>query len=398
MERKPLKVERIQRLATRMAHIAPFQVMEFQSRARELKEQGQDVIHMEVGEPDFTTPRTIVEAAIKALNEQPMFYTSALGTTALREAIAGFYQSKYGVSVDPARIVVTAGSSAALLLTFGVLLNGGDEVLMADPAYPCNRHFVRTMEGVPRMVPVGADTAYQLTAAHIEANWNSRTVAALAASPSNPTGTMIPHEELAAIHRAVVARGGTLIVDEIYQGLTYDVEPSTALSIGDDMFVINSFSKYFQMTGWRLGWMVVPPAYVRDMEKLAQNLFISPSAPAQYAALAAFRPDTLALLEERRAAFHARRDFLIPALRDLGFGIPVVPQGAFYIYADSSRVAADSFALARQILDQTHVAMTPGRDFGSNRPDQHIRIAYTQPIARLEEAMQRIAKFLKASS
>ncbi|MBI3716254.1 MAG: aminotransferase class I/II-fold pyridoxal phosphate-dependent enzyme, partial [Betaproteobacteria bacterium] len=317
---------------------------------------------------------------------------------ALREAIAGFYQSKYGVSVDPARIVVTAGSSAALLLTFGVLLNGGDEVLMADPAYPCNRHFVRTMEGVPRMVPVGADTAYQLTAAHIEANWNSRTVAALAASPSNPTGTMIPHEELAAIHRAVVARGGTLIVDEIYQGLTYDVEPSTALSIGDDMFVINSFSKYFQMTGWRLGWMVVPPAYVRDMEKLAQNLFISPSAPAQYAALAAFRPDTLALLEERRAAFHARRDFLIPALRDLGFGIPVVPQGAFYIYADSSRVAADSFALARQILDQTHVAMTPGRDFGSNRPDQHIRIAYTQPIARLEEAMQRIAKFLKASS
>jgi len=396
-----LKAEHIQRLAARMAHIAPFEVMEFQARARELKEAGRDVIHMEVGEPDFTTPQPIVDAAIRALHEKPMFYTSALGTNALREAIAGFYRSKYGVIVDPERIVVTAGSSAALLLTFGVLLNAGDEVLMADPAYPCNRHFVRTMEGVPHTVAVGADTAYQLTAAHVGQHWNARSAAALVASPSNPTGTMIEPGELAAIYRAVTARGGTLIVDEIYQGLTYDVEPSTALALsetGEDLFVINSFSKYFQMTGWRLGWVVVPPAYVRDMEKLAQNLFISPSALAQHAAMAAFEPATLEIVEQRRTEFHARRDFLIPALREVGFGIPVVPQGAFYIYADSSRVAKDSFTLAKRILDETFVAMTPGRDFGTNRPDQHIRIAYTQPIARLEEAMRRIAAFLKGAA
>ncbi len=393
-----MKAEKIQRLAARMAHIAPFEVMEIQGRARDLKERGKDVIHMEVGEPDFTTPAPIVEAAVKALSGgQPMFYTSALGTNALREAIAGFYQSKYGVTVDPARIIVTAGSSAALLLTFGVLLNVGDEVLMADPCYPCNRHFVRTLEGVPRLVPSGADTAYQLSAAHVAEHWTPRCAAALVASPSNPTGTLVPPDELAAIHRAVTSRGGTLIVDEIYQGLTYGVEPSTALSLGEDLFVINSFSKYFQMTGWRLGWVVVPPSYVREVEKLAQNLFISPSAIAQAAGLAAFRPETLAITEQRRAEFHARRDFLIPALRDIGFRIPVEPQGAFYVYADSSGLAEDSFALSRRILDETYVAMTPGRDFGSHQPDKHIRIAYTQKISRLEEAMHRIERLLKAT-
>jgi aspartate/methionine/tyrosine aminotransferase len=392
-----MKIENIPRLAARMAHIAPFEVMEIQTLARQIEAQGHDVIHMEIGEPDFTTPQPIVDAAIRALNEKPMFYTSALGIALLREAIAQFYQSKYGVTVDPARIIVTAGSSAALLLTFGVLLNAGDEVLMSDPAYPCNRHFVRAMEGVPRTVPVGADSAYQLTRAHVEAEWTPRGAAALVASPSNPTGTLIPHGELAAIHAAVTARGGTLIVDEIYQGLTYGVAPSTALSIADDMFVINSFSKYFQMTGWRLGWVVVPPSYVREMEKLAQNLFISPSTPAQYAALAAFLPETIAVLEQRRAEFQARRDFLIPALRELGFGIPVVPQGAFYIYADSSKVAEDSFALSRRILNEAHVALTPGKDFGTNRHNQHIRIAYTQPVRRLEEALARIAHMLKTN-
>ncbi len=384
--------ENFHRVASRMAHIAPFEVMEIQTAARELERQGKDVIHMEIGEPDFTTPQPIVDAAIAALKSKPMFYTSALGIMPLREAIAAFYQDKYGVTVSPERIIVTAGSSAALLLTFGVLLNAGDEVLMADPGYPCNRHFVRALGGVPHTVPVGAEHAYQLAALHIDSQWNPRTVAALVASPSNPTGTLVAPHQLAQIHRAVQARGGTLIVDEIYQGLTYGVESSTALagSDGDNLFVINSFSKYFQMTGWRLGWLVVPPAYVREVEKLAQNLFISASTPAQYAALAAFRPDTLAILEARRAELEARRDFLMPALRKLGFAIPVEPQGAFYIYADSSQIGTDSFAISRKILQHAQVALTPGKDFGTAAPERHIRIAYTQTIARLGEAIDRM--------
>ena len=383
-----------------MAHIAPFEVMEIQTAARELERQGKDVIHMEIGEPDFTTPRPIVDAAIAALNDKPMFYTSALGIQPLREAIAAFYASKYGVTVSPERIIVTAGSSAALLLAFGVLLNPGDEVLMADPGYPCNRHFVRAMEGVPKTIPVGPEHAYQLAAGDIATHWNDRSVAALVASPSNPTGTLIAPDELKRIHAEVSARGGTLIVDEIYQGLTYGVAPSTVLSLnenaGKDVFVVNSFSKYFQMTGWRLGWLVVPPAYVREVEKLAQNLFISASTPAQHAALAAFRPDTLAILEQRRAEFHARRDFLIPALTELGFKIPVVPQGAFYIYADSSQLDTDSFEFARRILNEAHVALTPGKDFGVAAPERHIRIAYTQTVARLNEALERMRRVIHA--
>lgn len=384
--------DKMRRLSQRMSHISPFEVMEIQTLARQLEAEGKDVIHMEIGEPDFRTPEPIVEAAIQALRDEPMLYTSALGMKPLREAIAGFYETKYGVKVDASRIVVTAGSSAALLLTFAVLLNAGDEVLMADPGYPCNRHFVRTVDGVPVGIPVGPDTDYQLAAKHIAPHWGARTAATLVASPANPTGTIVTPAELANVRNEVARLGGTLVVDEIYQGLTYGVEPSTALTLGDDVFVINSFSKYFQMTGWRLGWLVVPPAYVRTIETLAQNLFISASAPAQFAALAAFKPQTIAILEARRAELHARRDFLIPALRKLGFGVPVVPQGAFYIYADSSALGPSSHDLSRRIMNEANVAVTPGNDFGSNEPQKHIRIAYTRPIARLEEAMGRIAK------
>ena len=389
---------KIHRLASRMGNIAPFEVMEIQTAARELERQGHDVIHMEIGEPDFATPQPITDAAIRALNEQAMRYTSALGIWPLRKAIADFYQSKYGVTIDPNRIIVTAGSSAALLLVMGVLLNDGDEVLMADPGYPCNRHFVWAMNGVPKTILAGADDGYQLTAKHIESHWSPRSVAALVATPSNPTGTLVSPTELAAIHARVTARGGTFIVDEIYQGLTYGVEPSTALAchenLHSNLFVINSFSKYFQMTGWRLGWAVVPPAYVREVEKLAQNLFISPSAPAQYAALAAFLPQTLAILEERRREFAARRNFLLPALRKLGFVVDVEPQGAFYIYADCAKISDDSFALSRRILQEAYVAVTPGKDFGINHPERYIRFAYTNNIARLQEAILRIARAL----
>ena len=383
-------------LASRMAHIEPFEVMEIQTLARECEARGMDVIHMEIGEPDFRTPQPIVDAAKRALDEKRMYYTSALGLAELREAISRFYRQRYRIDVPATRIIVTAGSSAALLLAFGVLLDEGDEVLQADPSYPCNRHFARTLGAVPRLAPVGPESRYQMTAAVARAHWSERTRAALVATPANPTGTMVTPQEIRDLAALAREKGGTLIVDEIYHGLVYDEGAShTALEAGEDVFVINSFSKYWQMTGWRLGWLVAPPRYVREVEKLAQNLFISPSAVAQHAALACFEPGTLAIVEERRRELDERRRFLIPALESLGFRVPVVPQGAFYIYTDSSVLAPDSFALARSILTEAGVAVTPGKDFGRNEPEKHIRIAYTQTVARLEEAVARIGKLLK---
>jgi len=382
------------RVASRMAHIAPFEVMEIQTLAREVEARGKDVVHLEIGEPDFRTPRPVVEAAKRALDNEPMFYTSALGLAPLREAIARFYAERYRVDVPASRVIVTAGSSAALLLAFGVLLDPGDEVLLADPGYPCNRHFVRTLGAVPRAVAVGPASCYQLTPELARRHWGEKTRMAMVASPSNPTGTLVTPGEIAGLAELARERRSTLLADEIYHGLTYGLDARTAAEAGEDVIVINSFSKYFQMTGWRLGWMVAPPDLVRRIEVLAQNLFISPSTVAQHAALACFAPETIDILEQRRAELDQRRRFLIPALRSLGFGVPVVPGGAFYIYADSSRLAPDSFAFARELLVEAGVAITPGKDFGANEPQKHVRIAYTQPVARLEEAVERIAAFL----
>ena len=383
-------------LAARMAHIEPFEVMEIQTLARKIEASGGDVIHVEIGEPDFRTPQPIVEAAKRALDGRNMYYTSALGLMELREAISRFYSQRYGLAVPASRIIVTAGSSAALLLAFGVLLDPGDEVLQSDPGYPCNRHFARTLGAVPRLANVGPASRYQMTAEVARRHWGERTRAALVATPANPTGTMLTREEIRDLAKLAREKDGTLIVDEIYHGLVYDgAAPYTALEAGDDVFVINSFSKYWQMTGWRLGWLVAPPRYVREVEKLAQNLFISPSAVAQHAALACFEDATLEIVEARRRELDERRRFLIPALESLGFRVPVIPQGAFYIYADTSAVAPDSFALARSILTEAHVALTPGRDFGMNEPERHIRIAYTQTVARLGEAVTRIGKLLE---
>jgi aspartate/methionine/tyrosine aminotransferase len=383
------------RRAARMAHIEPFEVMEIQTLAREVEARGHDVVHLEIGEPDFTTPAPIVEAAKRALDAKPMFYTSALGLIELREAISRYYRERYRVDVSASRIVVTAGSSAALLLAFGVLLEEGDEVLMADPSYPCNRHFVHALGGVPRLVPVGPESRYQLDAGIARRHWNDRVRIAMVATPSNPTGTLVEPGTIAELAQLARERHATLLVDEIYHGLTYGVDARTALEAGEDILVINSFSKYFQMTGWRLGWMVAPQALVRDVEKLAQNLFISPSTLAQHAALACFSPETIAIVEERRRELDERRRFLVPGLQALGFRVAVEPQGAFYIYADCSALTDDSFAFARRILTDAHVAVTPGKDFGHNHPERHIRIAYTQPIARLAEALERIARFLE---
>ena len=384
------------RIAARMAHIEPFEVMEIQTLARQVEARGHDVIHLEIGEPDFRTPAPVVEAANRALDTQPMNYTSALGLPQLREAISGLYRSRYGVEVPASRIIVTAGSSAALLLAFGVLLDAGDEVLLADPGYPCNRHFIRTLGAVPRAINVGPATRYQLDARLAREHWGSSTRMVMVASPANPTGTLVTPDETRELAELAREKRGTLLVDEIYHGLTYGVDAHTAASDGEDVFVVNSFSKYFQMTGWRLGWLVAPPHLVRTIETLAQNLYISPSAVAQHAALACFEPQTLEIVEARRRELDERRRFLVPALESIGFRVPVVPQGAFYVYTDCSALSSDSFALARRILTEAHVAVTPGKDFGANEPQRHIRIAYTQTVDRLREAVERIGKLVRS--
>ncbi|MCM8594167.1 pyridoxal phosphate-dependent aminotransferase [Accumulibacter sp.] len=380
--------------APRLAEIAPFHVMELMARAKALEAEGRDIIHMEVGEPDFPTPEPVISAARACIESGRVFYTPALGLPELRAAIAAFYAVRYGVDVAAERVVVTAGASAALLLTFACLAAPGSEWLLTDPGYPCNRHFIRCFEGVPVPIPVGPESNFQPTVAHLSAHWNIRSAGALFASPANPTGTVLDGEELRAIAEFIRQNQGQLIIDEIYHGLSYDRPEQTALHCGDDIFVVQSFSKYFNMTGWRLGWMVVPERFARDIEKLAQNLYISPSLPAQRAALAAFTPATIDILEARRAEFRRRRDFLAPALENLGFRIAARPEGAFYLYVDCRNLTADSEAFAHALLESAGVAVTPGIDFGSHAARQHLRFAYTTGVERLAEAVERIRHFL----
>ncbi len=382
------------RKAARMSEIEPFHAMDLLAEARKLEESGRDIVHMEVGEPDFPTAGPILEAARAALESGHVHYTPAVGIRELREAIAAFYGTRYGVKVPYERVVLTPGASGALLISAGALVSPGDQILIADPGYPCNRHFIRLMEGDAVRIPVGPETRWQLTAELVERYWTPRTVGVLVGSPSNPTGTVLSDEELRRIVEVVEDRDGRLLMDEIYHGLIYEGSVSSALQFSDEVFIINSFSKYFGMTGWRLGWAIAPESYVRELDKLAQNLFLAPSTLSQQAALAAFKPETLAILEERREEFRRRRDYLLPALRDLGFGIPVVPRGAFYLYANVERFTSDSYGWARDILHQAGVAITPGRDFGSNRPDLHVRFACTTSIDRLEEGVHRLREFI----
>ena len=403
------------RPASRLADIEPFHAVELLTRARQLEAEGRDIIHMEIGEPDFPTPEPIVTAAVDAIKAGKTHYTQSLGLPELRAAIAGFYQNRYGVAVPAARIAVTNGASGALNLAFACLAEPGSEWLLADPGYPCNRHILRVYEGRPRHLAVGPESNFQPTPSQVRAAWNKRTAGLLVASPANPTGTLLTLPEIAALATACRENDGHFLVDEIYHGLTYtppeapsgnegdapsarDTAPAcagdmTACAAGDDIWVINSFSKYFQMTGWRLGWMVIPESYLRDVEKLAQNLVLCPSAPAQHGALAAFAPDTIAILEARRAEFRRRRDFLAPALEAIGFRITARPEGAFYLYCDCSALATDSFTLARDLLETVGVAATPGLDFGGNAPERHLRFAYTTGIERLTEAVDRLARY-----
>lgn len=380
--------------ADRLQDIKPFRVMEVLSRARELEAQGRDIVHMEVGEPDFVTAAPIIEAGKKALTEGMTHYTQAVGMPALREAIAAHYQHQYGLDIDPRRIIVTPGASGALLLIAALLINPGDGMLMTDPGYPCNRHFLRLVEGEGQLVPVTAADHYQLSAAKAAEYWQPNTVGALVASPANPTGEILSLEELTKLYKEVQGRGGYLVVDEIYHGLTYGERAHSILEVADDAFVINSFSKYFGMTGWRIGWLVAPEAAISELEKLAQNLFISVSTVAQYAALAAFNAQSREIFEQRKAIFCQRRDFLLPRLQELGFGIPHAPAGAFYLYASINHFSDASQAFCLEMLERHGIAITPGADFGAFQSDEYVRFAYTTSMQQLEKSIEVMSKAL----
>ena len=366
------------------------------AEAQALQAAGKDIIHMEVGEPDFSTPEPITEAGVTALRAGRTGYTPALGLPELREKIAQYYDTRFGVALSPERVVLTPGASGALLLLTAARLNPGDNLMLADPGYPCNRHFARVFEAHGQLIPAGPEQKYQLTAQDVNDHWHAKTRAALVATPANPTGTVLSLPELADLSDAVTQQGGELWIDEIYQGLNYGSSGSaeTVLSVADDAVVLNSFSKFFGMTGWRLGWTIVPDDLVPTMDTLAQNLFLAPPTPAQYAALGAFTPEVMAILEERRQILERRRDYLLTALPELGFKIHVVPEGAFYVYADASQFTQDSLAFCSRVLRETGVAITPGIDFGDHRAREHVRFAFTTELSRLKEAMARLADWL----
>ena len=384
--------------SARSQAIEPFHVMALLERAQQLQGQGHDVIHLEIGEPDFTTAQPIIDAGQQALAQGHTRYCSARGLPALRQAISEHYQKRYGVNVDPEQVLITPGGSGALLLAASLLVDPGKHWLLADPGYPCNRHFLRLVEGCAALVPVGPEERYQLSAESVAKYWNADSVGALVASPANPTGTLLNKAQLLDLSQALKSRRGHLVVDEIYHGLTYGCDAHSVLEVDDSAFVLNSFSKYFGMTGWRLGWLVAPLDAVPELEKLAQNLYISASSIAQHAALACFTPQSEAIFEARRAEFAKRRDYLLPALRELGFNIEVEPEGAFYLYADVSAFTDDAYALCQHLMETQFVAVTPGLDFGHYRARQHVRFAYTQSLPRLEEAVKRIEKGLKTWS
>ena len=392
-------------LASRLQQVEPFYVMDVVRAAWEQQAQwtaqGRSMIHLSVGEPDFTAPQPVVDAGIAALREGRSGYTLAPGLPALREAIARHYADKHGVAVSPERIFITAGASGALTLACLLLVEPGSEVLMPDPTYPCNKNFVAAAGGSARLLPTSAATRFQPTAAQIDAAWGPATRGVLLASPSNPTGTSIAPDELARIAAVVRRHGGFLLVDEIYLELGFDpAYGRTALALDAAIISINSFSKYFQMTGWRLGWMVVPQELVEPLTRLAGNLYICPSTPAQHAALACFTPATLAEAERRRAEFQRRRDVIVPALQAIGLDVPVLPDGAFYVWADCSRHAADSWNFCFDVMRETGVVLVPGKDFATAtmRPERWFRLSYANSVENLREAAARLGAHLARGS
>ena len=392
------------KISGRAQRIEPFYVMEVAKAASrlavELAHTDSPMVFLNIGEPDFTAPPLVQEAASKAISDGKTQYTPATGLPELRERISHWYTQRFNVQVPASRIVITAGASAALQLACLALIESGDEILMPDPSYPCNRHFVSAADGRAVLIPTTAGERFQLSADKVEAAWGAQTRGVLLASPSNPTGTSIHPDELRRIHQQVSQRGGLTLVDEIYLGLSFDAQfGQTALALDDQLISINSFSKYFNMTGWRLGWMVVPEALVPVIERLAQNLFICPSTIAQLAALACFETESLAEYERRRAEFKARRDYFIPALNALGLSVPVMPDGAFYAWADCSAACVrlgikDSWDLSFEIMNKAHVAVTPGRDFGTADTQNFLRFSTASSMDQLKLAIERLKVLL----
>jgi len=388
--------------ARRLDRIAPFRVVELLERAKALEAAGHRVVHLEVGEPDFPTAPSIVAAGHRALDAGATKYTQALGIPELRARIARHYRDWAGVEVDPGRVVVTAGASAGLLLLAALLLDADDELLLTDPGYPCNEVFAWLVNGVPVSVPVLPEEGFRLTAARARQAWSDATRGILAASPANPTGAVLDADGLAELAELAHGRGGFLVLDEIYQGLTYpgagDLAPGyrTALEVHDGIYALNSFSKYFGMTGWRLGWMVVPDAAVEPVSRLAQNLFISPPSLAQHAALAAFEDDAMAVHEARRARFEQRMVRLCDGLEALGFHIPVRPSGAFYVYVDIGHTGLDAVDFCWRLLEERFVAVTPGIDFGARDAERYVRFAFTTGEDDIALGLERLSAALDA--
>ncbi|WP_405649236.1 pyridoxal phosphate-dependent aminotransferase [Streptomyces sp. NBC_00019] len=388
------------RISQRAQSVAPFYAMEFGKHAAALEAQGHHVVKLSLGEPDFGAPPAVVEAMRTAMDGRPMSYTEALGMPSLRQAIAGFYGERHGVDVDPGRVVVTAGASAALVLGAAALVDAGDEVLIGDPSYPCNRQIMESFGARVTLVPTSAASRFQLDADSVRSHWTDSTRGIMVATPSNPTGTSVPEGELAALCDLARERDAWRIVDEIYLDLgdhdDQDRPPRSALSFDPDAVVINSFSKYFGMTGWRLGWCVVPEILVPALERLAQNYFLCASTPAQHAALACFTPDSLAVCEERRAEFGRRRALVLDGLAQLGLPVPVPPDGAFYVYFDVSGTGLTSWEFCARALQEAHVALTPGRDFGVGTAETHVRLSYAASAGELREGIARLGEFVAA--
>lgn len=378
-----------------MQRIAPFRVMEILARAQVMETAGRDIVHMEVGEPDFPAPQAINAAACAALEQGQTHYTPALGIMALREAVSAYYRYRFDVEVDPARVVITPGASGALQLVLGVLVEAGDLVGIQDPGYPCNRHMIELYGGRTLGLPVAGASPE----AWADVLATDRLCGIMLASPANPTGEVLALRRLDGLYQALRVKQRYLIVDEIYQGLQYGIPPETALALGSEhLFVINSFSKFFGMTGYRVGWTVVPEAWVDPIERLAQNLFLAPPTLAQHAALHAFDDAVLVELEQRRRTFEHRRDRLFAGLKMLGFRLPdAPPPGAFYVYAGlPAAYPGGGESFCRELLEQSGVAVTPGVDFGHNQTEDFVRFAYTTDIDRIELGLERIGTFLSA--
>ncbi|MGJ8682258.1 aminotransferase class I/II-fold pyridoxal phosphate-dependent enzyme [Paraglaciecola sp.] len=387
------------KFSQRAQAISPFYAMAFGEKAAKLEAQGKHVVKLNLGEPDFGAPPDVLKAMQKLADNADLPYTSALGLPELRQAIANFYQTTHQVYINPQRIVITAGASAALLLLSAALVDEGDQVIMADPCYPCNQEFIKSFAGKVQLVPTGAGSHFQLNKALLAQHWQSDTRGLMLATPSNPTGTAVAEVDLLAMCEFARSKGAWRIVDEIYLNLHHgdaDRQPKSVLCFDEQAIVVNSFSKYFGMTGWRLGWCVVPQEMVEVMERLAQNYFICPSTVAQKAALQCFTTRSISVCESRRQTLIARKNLILAGLKKCGLPVPVEPDGAFYVYIDVSATGLTAMNFCERVLQEVFVALTPSNDFSEQGDKQFVRLSFASAESELEEGLKRLGTFMQS--